>query len=886
MPFIFPKRFLRPRDILDPTEFNQDTEPVQALLDGEVDRHHFQAGNLKASIKLHPDDVDTRSDTNVSLDEGAYFTSHYESVELPMMWGRMSGEDPDDELPSILVNHKRKTPNFVTPDGATFRDASFFTGSAKYANYADNLPSIIPNNGSWSSVKTGDLSDSMKLTVTTGQANLYINAFVQYVWQGFYESKVPWKYEGPDADSTKMGWNSAYGEQLPMAEANCLNANGPTSQWLYWPRETDGNFHLTGYDKDVDDVYSWSYSVSSSPDINLYCESPHHFPYVADASYSYPLNELSATEELKTPQLGGYHHISKGFYPALVQFAIRIDGKIVDETVTGKDYQFEESAHGLRVEDSHARATTDGKRIKTSVSGQRAHDFAMSYGYQRGEDTAGNVGAYALPGQKIRSSRAAACGPEVLPVRIGAVIPVSPGTHTIEIVARRLGRKRKTFEYGDFVGVFSRRLHTMVLPISPTHTDVPNDDPPVQTKILQSENLIERDEEVLKFESLRQRINSLRPSDIKKRSLPNTHLPSKVKYWSSVGWAPDYMVHPNRVQKTGLLTTNGGSRFPGWSHSWNIDRRTYGNWYNDYRDEAGGKWTGAGWQLLVNSAEGGQSLRIADADQLKLADNEELLIFADIEVRNLISSGQSQDVRDLVADIDAGLWADWHSSAIHSYLSFVVDSKYLDLFGLLAVGYRTGSDEDANWTIASKQAPAVINSSNWVNRDRAFLTEYSSLVERFSSHGGGDVFTDGSDYGFTDLDPKKKDMRGLHTQPGNIGITVPIFLRLTKDDFATDAESELTEVAIFASTTFPSDWDSREATKSLISGNKSSGGIGGHESRHLVEPSFEHGTTVERGGGEVVCHNSWASPWYGRAIIDGARFNFGRGRLTVIKLVK
>ena len=34
MPFIFPKRFLRTRDILDPVEFNQDTEPVQELLDG------------------------------------------------------------------------------------------------------------------------------------------------------------------------------------------------------------------------------------------------------------------------------------------------------------------------------------------------------------------------------------------------------------------------------------------------------------------------------------------------------------------------------------------------------------------------------------------------------------------------------------------------------------------------------------------------------------------------------------------------------------------------------------------------------------------------------------------------------------------------------------
>jgi hypothetical protein len=216
----------------------------------------------------------------------------------------------------------------------------------------------------------------------------------------------------------------------------------------------------------------------------------------------------------------------------------------------------------------------------------------------------------------------------------------------------------------------------------------------------------------------------------------------------------------------------------------------------------------------------------------------------------------------------------------------MVESKYLDLFGLLAVGYRTGSDEYDNWTIASKQAPAVINSSNWVNRDRSFLTEFSSDVITFSSHGGSDFSTDGSDYGFTSLDPKKKDLRGNHTLSGNLGINVPIFLRLTKDDFATDASAELTEIAVFACTTFPSDWDEREAERSVTSGNPSNGGVMGAGSRQLIAPAYERGSTTTRGSGERICHNSWASPYYGRAIINSVRFNFGRGRLTVIKLVK
>ena len=71
MPFIFPKRFLRTRDILDPAEFNQDTEPVQELLDGELDRHNFNAADLKANVFGHESLVDT-SDYNAAVGESAY----------------------------------------------------------------------------------------------------------------------------------------------------------------------------------------------------------------------------------------------------------------------------------------------------------------------------------------------------------------------------------------------------------------------------------------------------------------------------------------------------------------------------------------------------------------------------------------------------------------------------------------------------------------------------------------------------------------------------------------------------------------------------------------------------------------------------------------------
>jgi hypothetical protein len=872
MPFIYPKRFLRPRDVLDPSEFNSDTKPVQELLDGELDRHNFNATSLKNGLKKHPDDVAIRGDTNASLAEAAYFSSSYVSVEVPVVFKHTKDLDDAvvDATPSYLKSRNRKTPNFVTPDGGTFRDFDMFDGeSSIYPNYDGTMPSIIPNSGSWDSVKNADLTDGMRLTVTTGQANLYINAFVQYVWQGFYEYKPPWKFDGINTDTSNYGWEAVYGNELATAEAESLNNNGPTSTWLTWGNQQSGNAFLTGYSATEDGSYSWTAGDSWIPEvayINVHCTDSSKFPVVFDASYSYALNELVDTsDERAMPQQGGYHHISKGFYPANVQFALRVDGKIIDETITGREYSFEESAHGLRVEDSPDIATA--KKGFFLRLGQRSPNFDMNYsGAER----------QAVPGQKLRSSRASACGPEVLPVRLGAVYAVEPGTHTIEIVARRISRKRKKFEYGDFVGVFSRRLHAMVLPVDSTQTDLDPNTLPVQTKNLQSENLIEVSEEFNKYEALKNRLNSLHSQDLKKRSLPNTHLPSKVRYWNSVGWNPTFNVVSGHLCRT-ENATQGDSQFPGWYNWRDIDRRSYGNWYSDYDSSVGDLEFGAGWKLL-ETTDGNGSLRIADADDLKLAANEELLIFAEVEVRNLIPYGLPSFLRSHIEAAAAG--GDSDGITYSTILAYLVQHRYLDLFGLLAIGYRTGSDDNANWTIASKEAPAVINASNWVNRARPFIPVDDIAVGKPLIHSESDFVSTETSISFA---PKKVDLRGMNTQPSNLGITVPLFLRLTRDDFASDAAAELTEVAIFGCTTFPSDWDTREAEATDVDSSLFSAYP--RTAREDFTPKGEAGPLPDYSSAANM-ERAWQSPAYGRKIIDGVNFNFGRGRLTVMKLVK
>ena len=153
------------------------------------------------------------------------------------------------------------------------------------------------------------------------------------------------------------------------------------------------------------------------------------------------------------------------------------------------------------------------------------------------------------------------------------------------------------------------------------------------------------------------------------------------------------------------------------------------------------------------------------------------------------------------------------------------------------------------------------------------------------------------DTSFSDLDPAEVDLRGNQTLPGNSGISVPLFARLTKDDFATDAESEITEVAVFGCTSIPDYWMTKYA------GDQSKIPSDDYGGKRLIFGDFvfpvpysegTYGTDLE--SDEFVFEharsdaypidNAWKSPLYGRKIVPALEMNFGMGRLTVIKVLK
>ena len=99
------------------------------------------------------------------------------------------------------------------------------------------------------------------------------------------------------------------------------------------------------------------------------------------------------------------------------------------------------------------------------------------------------------------------------------------------------------------------------------------------------------------------------------------------------------------------------------------------------------------------------------------------------------------------------------------------------------------------------------------------------------------------------------DRRGGNTFDSNMGCNVPLMLVL-------DGDIAITEVAVFACTTFPSDWDYRAALYG-------SDAIGDGRD-HPVSGDF--------------VQDAWVSPAYGRGILKGVEVCWGNCSLSALKL--
>ena len=677
MPHIFPKRYLRKGDVLDPNDLNQDFTPVQELVDGKVDRFNFRAKKLKA---------------NAVVADGAYYKAYHD------YYGRFV--DSRVQSTGGHTDPKSFDINFVEIDGET-----------EYPTSTTQDVFVIPNSSDWVPITAGldieGVTRPLRTRVTTGSSVLWITAALQYVWQGFFAG--------------------------------------------------------TGLSK------PFTGGIAATPDVFLKLD--HYNDQWPDSTYykAWPLNEAPISYEQNYPNAGGYHHISKGAHPARVQFAIRVDGRIIDESITGNIESYGESAHGLAI----------GTSPKSTV-GQRSLRDVTNY----------RITEKPRPGQKIRSQVSVGLGPEVMPVRLGAVVPVAPGDHVVELVARRLRRRDgKRYREGDYVGVFSRRLFCLDLPNYPPRQD----GDPVSELIFPTPTVYESETKITNLgtspddlsESIggvKLALNNLQPEHLQRNCLPHDYLPSKCSYAKRVviepttSWsAPDR----SYINSTGMSNArNPGIVGPyvnrvvsGSSDGWGFDFTT-GN--------------GAGWYQL-RDASGGTKLEIDETSSksLHLADNKDILIvMADVTL-NLMFPRES----DFMSGKSRSL-----SSPAYSYRDFVnynVPHKYLDLFALFSIGYESSS----SWTISAENdhAPAWVNNWNWVNRDDYFDTTYGVL-----DGVGGSI-----------------DRRGNHTDPNNLTCNVPLFMVFEGNN---TRHETIDKLGIFTCSDVPWEWRDTTAHPSAGSG--------------------------------------------------------------------
>ena len=226
-----------------------------------------------------------------------------------------------------------------------------------------------------------------------------------------------------------------------------------------------------------------------------------------DASAAAPSDTLWAEEGatsftgMSMPSLDNTTDLNKTNYRANVQFAIRINGVVLQETITGRVDIEQRPFYPYRVNDP--RAATDVLNAGSTIVGSAAVNMAGPESYRL-------------------KNRVEGLGVTVYPVRIGYHILTEPGEFQVELVARRcsIGKRQVS---GDFVSVYSRQLSVLVLPIEPVHdvgsyaavaVDPVRAEDPVNTNQLQTQRL----------EKIRDATNDLSPGQFARGALNRDHL--------------------------------------------------------------------------------------------------------------------------------------------------------------------------------------------------------------------------------------------------------------------------------------------------------------------------------------------------------------------------
>jgi len=284
----------------------------------------------------------------------------------------------------------------------------------------------------------------------------------------------------------------------------------------------------------------------------------------------------------------GQHKNGAMTRPCGLQFAIRVDGNIIPETITG-------------VDDTTYRAS-----IPIKAGRQRADTILIAPG----------------PAD-ARGEQICSLGPPCLPIRVGACVPVSPGDHIIELVVRRvpfvLSNARGdtvggTVQYGgyDNIYVFARQLNVIELKAHPVDSSVSVD--VTAPSFDEEETLSNASLYTNRVQPVVAAYNDVQPGSLQRGALMNRHLPSALLRAAtterSYGSGP---VFNNWFPDTELLNTVTTTAYAGVP--------------------------GVGWKLIDNSGVDPISITNFDArDQCRV------LVLVNLQVRNIAGGSRAAPV--------------------------------------------------------------------------------------------------------------------------------------------------------------------------------------------------------------------------------------------------
>ena len=581
------------------------------VLDPEEMNEDFQpwtellAGNLTAH---NLNAVDFAA--NAELDKDAHVRHDYTEVicALPFLKARPVA----DRQPNFLKQPINAYDGGPTEESMREAYQLLDAGSPITFDFLPDNIQVIGKGGGWTAMSDGkklvDFSagdgatyetvSSSVTTVSDGEVDLWINGFVQYLRNGF-------------------------GRTFDAFLDPSLSA-------------------AAGYAGD-----------SANPELGAYDEDVH----IRGVKFV-PTIAMEQTD----PSRAACSHVSMGYDPADVQFAIRVDGQILEETITGK-------------RNVHSRVPLGMRNIESRAVDNDAVHYNSDDG--KSAPSGGSINQK-MPGNRVPTVRAAGLGPEVFGTRLGTVVRVGAGSHKIEIVARRLANVEGFHNFpNDVIGVFNRQLSVTSISrdrkstISTKPTNMPAFD---------TEDPLELRQPTRALESMS---NDIPASAVMPNSLRHQHLSSIVRNYAFKAGKP-----------LGIMTKVIPQAEDGkiWLTMSSLNSRDLGGLN---AGESPILSTHEGWQPLRLSESADSFLMVSNSDGTatsgEIADNDLLYVFVDL-VCNIRPSG-----------------------------TMPMKNRMLDSFAHFCIGHREYNSEIADasksktWRF-DRASRVTVNLNNWTYR--------------------------------------------------------------------------------------------------------------------------------------------------------------------------